>query len=245
MNEISWLDILESHFNQRKKAFLIFDETNILRYISEYAKEILELDESHISIMTQNELFPPTDKNPQFLVDKNYSFQTIDDIIYTTPSGRSKELRINRDAGIQTIAEITGYIIWIESKRRDITAVYRKVSSLDPFRDFDWLFEQNNIGFILVDKEGSIVKHNEIVKKYISEPGDWQGHNVLAFPFLHQYGIASLISNGMKSSSKPQSKIYKLKYAGIADPVEIKFSVLSLTDLEGSVVGAILTATSF
>ena len=245
MNEISWLDILESHFNQRKKAFLIFDETNILRYISEYAREILELDESHISIMTQNELFPPTDKNPQFLVDKNYSFQTVHDIVYTTPSGRSKELRINRDSGIQTIAELTGYIIWIESKRRDITAVYRKVSSLDPFRNFDWLFEQNNIGFILVDKEGSIVKHNETIKKYISEPGDWQGHNVLTFPFLHQYGIASLISNGIKSSNKPISKIYKLKYAGISDPVEIKFSVLSLTDLEGSIIGAILTATSF
>ena len=71
MNEISWLDVLESHFNQRKKAFLIFDESNVLRYISEYAKDILELDDSHVGFVTQNELFPPSDKNPQILIDKN------------------------------------------------------------------------------------------------------------------------------------------------------------------------------
>ena len=242
MHENNWLDILESYFNQRKKAFLIFDESNVLRYISEYAKDILELDDSHVGFITQDELFPPSDKNPQFLIDKNYSFQTVHDFVYTTPSGRSKELRINRDSGIQSVGEISGYIIWIESKRRDITAIYRKVSSLDPYRNFDWLFEQNKTGFMLIDKEGVIVGHNEIIKKYIREPGEWKGRNVLTFPFLHQHDLAALISNGMKSSSKPQSKTYKLKSTGIFDTLEVKFSVLSLTDLEGITVGAILTA---
>ena len=212
-----------------------------LRIAFIYAKDILELDDSHVGFVTQNELFPPSDKNPQLLIDKNYSFQTVNDFVYTTPSGRSKELRINRDSGIQTVDEISGYIVWIESKRRDITAVYRKVSSLDPYRNFDWLFEQNNTGFMLIDKEGLIVKHNDIIKKYIREPGEWKGRNVLTFPFIHQHDLAPLISNGMKSSSKPQAKTYKLKSTGIFDTLEVKFSVLSLTDLEGSIVGAIMT----
>lgn len=241
MDNIYWLDILESHFNQRKKAFLIFDESNILRYISEYARDILELDESQIGFVTQNELFPPSDKNPHFLIDKNYSYQTVNDFVYTTPSGRSKELRINQDSAIGKIGDISGYIIWIESKRRDITAVYRKVSSLDPYKEFDWLFEQNNIGFILIDKEGLIIKHNEIVKKYIREPGEWMGRNILTFPFLHQHDIATVISKGIKSN-KPQLKKYKLKSSGIFDTLEVILSVLSLTDLEGSIVGAVITA---
>ena len=34
-----WFELLETHFNQRKKGFLIFDETHILRYLSGYARE--------------------------------------------------------------------------------------------------------------------------------------------------------------------------------------------------------------
>ena len=70
---MNWLNLLESHFNQRKKAFLVFDNNHILRYVSDYAKEILGIDESHIGFVSLTELFPPTDKNPQFLIDKNYS----------------------------------------------------------------------------------------------------------------------------------------------------------------------------
>jgi hypothetical protein len=111
---MNWLDILESHFNQRKKAFLIFDDSHVLRYISDYAKEILEFDDNLMGFVTLNELLPPSEKTPQFLVDKDYSFQTIHDILYTTPSGRSKELRINRDSELQTIGDVSGYIIWLE-----------------------------------------------------------------------------------------------------------------------------------
>ena len=194
---INWLDILESHFNKKKKAFLIFDESHVLQYISEYAKEILGIEESHIGCVTLNELFPPSENNPQFLVDKNYSFQTIYDILYTMPSGRSKELRINRDPDLHTVEDIQGYVIWLEAKSRDITAVYKKVSSLDPFLNFGWLFEQNDLGFIL---------------------------------------------KSMKNAEKPQSEIYTLKYHGFNETLSIKWSGLPLSDLEGSLVGAIITA---
>lgn len=239
---MNWLDILESHFNQRKKAFLIFDDSHALRYISDYAKEILEFDDTLMGFVTLNELFPPSEKTPQFLVDKNYSFQTIHDILYTTPSGRSKELRINRDSELQTIGDVSGYIIWLEAQSRDITAVYRRVSSLDPYRNIGWLFDESNSGYILINKEGIIEKSNDKIKEYISEPGEWKSRNIYTFPFMHQHGITTLIMKCMKNAKNQRSQNVMLKYSGIEHALEIKWSVLPLTDLEGSVVGAIIVA---
>ncbi len=239
---MNWLDILESHFNKKKKAFLIFDKNHVLQYISEYAKEILGIEESHIGCVTLNELFPPSDNNPQFLVDKNYSFQTVYDILYTTPSGRSKELRINRDPDLHTVEDISGYVIWLEAKSRDITAVYKKVSSLDPFLNFGWLFEQNDLGFILIDKTGRIERYNEKIRTYMNEPGEWRGRNIFTFPFIHQHRISPFIMKSMKNAEKPQYKIYTLKYPGFNETLSIKWSTLPLSDLEGSLVGAIITA---
>ena len=59
---MNWLNILESHFNHRKKAFLIFDDNHVLRYISDLAREILEFDETLMGFVTLNELFPPIEK---------------------------------------------------------------------------------------------------------------------------------------------------------------------------------------
>jgi PAS domain-containing protein len=240
---MSWLNILESHFNQRKKAFLIFDDRHVLRYISDYAKEILEFDDNLMGFATLNELFPPSEKNPHFLVDKNYSFQPIHDILYTTPSGRSKELRINRDSELQTIGDLSGYIIWLEAKSRDITAVYRRVSSLDPYRNMGWLFDESNQGYILVNKEGIIEKSNDKIKEYISEPGEWRGRNIYTFSFLHQHGITSLIMKCLKNPNNKYSQNILLKTVGANHYLEIKWSILPLTDLEGSILGAIIVAT--
>ena len=239
---MNWLNLLESHFNHRKKAFLVFDNNHLLRYVSEYAKEILGIDESHIGFVSLTELFPPTDKNPQFLIDKNYSYQAVQDINYTTPSGLFRELRITKDPEPQTVGDFSGYIVWLEAKSRDITAGYKKVSSLDPFLNFGWLFEQNAIGFLLINKEGLIEKYNEKMKMFLNEPGEWLGRNIFTFPFVHQHGIASSIMKSMKSVNKPQSNMYALKYHGINEPLKIKWSSLPLTDLEGSIVGAIITA---
>jgi len=241
---MNWLNILESHFNQRKKAFLIFDENHVLQYISEYAKDILEFDDTLMGFVTLNELFPPSANNPQFLVDKDYSFQPINDILYTTPSGRSKELRINRDMELKSIGDVSGYIIWIEAQSRDITAVYRRVSSLDPYREIGWLFDEYGLGYILINKEGIIEKSNNKIKEYISEPGEWKGRNIYTFPFMHQHGIANLIMNGMKNVKNKRSLKILLKYPGIDKPMDLKWSVLPLTDLEGSAVGAIIVAST-
>jgi PAS domain-containing protein len=237
---MSWLNILESHFNHRKKAFLIFDDSHILRYISDYAKEILEFDDHLMGFVTLNELFPPSENNPQFLVDKDYSFETIHNIFYTTPSGRSKELRINRSSEIQTIGNISGYIIWLEAQSRDITAVYKRVSSLDPYRDIDWLFANSNQGYILLNKEGIIEKSNDKIKEYIREPGEWKGRNIFTFPFLHQHGITKLIVECLKNAKNKYSHNIMLKTAAIDHPREFNWSILPLTDLEGSIVGAII-----
>ena len=239
---MNWLNILESHFNHRKKAFLIFDSSHILRYISDYAKEILEFDDTLMGFVTLNELFPPSEENPQFLVDKDYSFETIHNIFYTMPSGRSKELRINRDSDLQMIGDVSGYIIWIESKSRDITAFYKRVSSLDPYRDIGWLFDESNQGYILINKEGIIEKSNAKIKKYISEPGEWKGRNIYTFAFMHQYSITNLITKCLKKAKSKYSQNVMLKTTGVDLPQEVKWSILSLTDLEGSIVGAIIVA---
>jgi len=239
---MNWLNILESYFNQRNKAFLIFDNNHVLRYISDYAKDILEFDDNLMGFVTLNELFPPSEKSPEFLVDKDYSLQTIHDIMYTTPSGRSKELRINRDTDLLTIGDISGYIIWLEAQSRDITAVYRKVSSLDPYRDIGWLFDEYSLGYILVNKEGIIEKSNDKIRDYINEPGEWKGRNIYTFPFMHQHGITTLVMKCLKNAKNKRSENIMLKYPGINHPLDIKWSVLPLTDLEGSIVGAIIVA---
>lgn len=239
---MNWYELLEIHFNQRKKGFLIFDESHILRYLSEYAREILGIDESHTGFVTLNELFPPSEKTPQFLVDKNYSFQSVQNILYTMPSGRSKELRISKDSSLHTIGNTSGYIVWLEAMSRDITGVYRKVSSLDPFLNFNWLFDQNEVGFILLNGEGIIEKYNKKIKLFLSEPGDWKGQNIFTFPFIHQHGIDSLISQSMKRKANPKSIDAMIKTPGYIGSFNVRWSGLPLTDLEGSLIGVIITA---
>lgn len=239
---MSWLNILESHFNDRKKGFLIFDDKHVLQYISDYAKEILEFDDHLMGFVTLNELFPPSEKNPQFLVDKDYSFQAIHNILYTTPSGRSKELRINRDSELQTIGDVSGYIIWLEAQSRDITAIYRRISSLDPYRNMGWLFEESNQGYILINKEGIVEKSNDKIKDYISEPGEWKGRNIYTFSFMHQHGITGMIVKCLKNAKNKYTHKVTVRTSGVNNPVEIKWSILPLTDLEGSIVGTIIVA---
>ena len=241
MNSLNWLDILEAHFNKRRKAFLVFDENHILRYISDYAKDILELDDSLIGFVNLNELFPPSEKNTQFLIDQDYTYSTFHNIVYTAPSGRSKELRINRDTNLLSINDLKGYVIWIEAKSRDITAVYKKVSSLDPYKQFKWIFDQNNIGFILIDKEGLIKQFNGTVTNYINEPGEWQGRNLFAFSFVHQHGIASLITKALKNPKKPQTLDVSIK----SSEYEQRWSVLPLIDLEDAIIGVMITIRQF
>ena len=238
----NWFELLEIHFNQRKKGFLIFDETDVLRYLSGYSRDILGIDESHIGFVTLNELFLPSEKTPQILVDKNYSAQSVQNILYTMPSGRSKELRISKDSSLQIIGNMSGYIVWLEAMSRDITGVYRKISSLHPFLRFEWLFDQNEIGFILLNGEGIIENYNDKIKSFLSEPGDWKGENIFTFPFIHQHGIDSLITQCMKRKTKKKSIDSMIKTPGYIGSFNVRWSGLPLTDLEGSLIGVIITA---
>jgi len=238
----NWFDLLEIHFNFRKKAFLIFDESYVLRYLSGYAREILGIDESHIGFITMKELFPPSLNTPQILVDKNYSSQSVQSILYTTPSGLSKELRISKDTSLQTVGEISGYIVWLEAKSRDITGIYKKVSSLDPFVNLSTLFDQNEVGFILLNSEGIIEKHNDKIKAFLSEPGEWKGENIFTFPFVHQIGIDVLINQCLKRKIKPKPIEAMIKTPGYIGSFNVRWSGTPLTDIEGTLIGIILTA---
>jgi PAS domain-containing protein len=238
----NWFELLESHFNNRKKGFLVFDESHILRYLSGYAQELLGIDDSHIGFISIHELFLPSEKTPQILVDKEYSFQSIQNILYTTPSGLSKEMRISKDSRIHSVGEISGYVVWLESKSRDITGVYKKVSLLDPFINLDWLFEQSDVGFILLNIEGIIEKYNERMKTYLSEPGDWRGQNIFTFPFVHQNGIDKIVAQCLKKNSKPTSIDAMINTPGYIGSFNVRWSALKLMDIEGNFVGIILTA---
>ena len=46
----------------------------------------------------------------------------------------------------------------------------------------------------------------------------------------------------MKKTEKPRSEIFTLKYPGVDEVLPIKWSGLPLSDLEGSLVGAVITA---
>ncbi len=238
----NWFELLEVHFNTRKKAFLIFDESNILRYISGYAREILVIDDSHLGFITLQELFLPSQKTPQILIDKHYSFQSVQNILYTTPSGLSKELRIAKDSTLQSIGDMSGYIVWLEAKSRDITGVYKKVSSLDPYLNFYWLFDQNEVGFILLNGDGIIEEYNDKIKTFLNEPGDWKGRNIFTFPFIHQTGVDSLISKCMKKTARPKSIDAMIKTPGYIGSFNVRWAGLPLTDIEDSLIGVIITA---
>ena len=102
------------------------------------------------------------------------------------------------------------------------------------------MFDESNQGYILINKEGIIEKSNDKIKKYISEPGEWKGRNIYTFAFMHQHNITNLIAKCLKNEKNKYSQNVMLKITGVDLPQEIKWSILPLTDLEGSIVGAII-----
>jgi hypothetical protein len=236
-----WLDILENHFDSRKKAFLIFDDKHVLQYISGYAKEILGIEDDHLGYMSFFEIFPSATKSSHFLLDEDHSFQTLHNVLYTMPSGRPQELRISKESQMHTISEKTGYIVWIEARARDISGIYRRVSAFDPFRKLAWLFEQNHCGFMLVDREGILQSHNERIKKYLPEPGEWQGRNIFSFSAVHQMELDRFFSKIMKHKKQPETFVIADKNGDVKKSQTVKWTCVPLSDMEGSFIGAIIT----
>ena len=237
----AWLDILESHFDSRHKAFLIFDDKNVLKYISGYAKEILGLEDTHLGYMNFSELFPSLTKNAHFLFDQDHSFHTIQSVLYTMPSGRPQELRISKESQPHTTPDKAGYVVWVEAKTRDITGTYRRVSPFDPFNKFDWLFEQNQCGYILLDREGIIQSHNEPSRDYLPEPGEWQGRNIFSFSAVHQLGLDRFFTKVMKQNRPAETFVCPHNFRGEKKSYTAKWTCFPLSDLEGRFIGAIVT----
>jgi len=236
-----WLDILENHFDSRKKAFLIFDDKDVLQYISVYAKEILGIEDDHLGYMSFFELFPSTTKISQFLFDEDHSFQTMQNVLYTMPSGRPQELRISKESQMHTVDEKTGYIVWIEAKARDISGIYRRVSAFDPFVKFGWLFEQNQCGFMIVDREGILQTHNERIRNYLPEPGEWQGRNIFSFSAVHHLGLDRFFSKILKQKKQAETFITDIKISGEKISQSVKWACVPLSDMEGTFIGAVIT----
>lgn len=236
----NWMQILEDHFHERRKAFLVFDSEHQLVHISDYAREILEINESQIGIMTLIDIFPGEKKNPDLIVGSDYNFQKVHDVTYTTPSGRQVEIRLN----IDQIKGGKGFLLWLEHRSRDITGTYRKISSLEPYREFVNVFNIFNLGFMLLDRNGVIIEHNEDLKKILRLPGEWEGRNIFTFPPLHNNKLSDFIRNSISGKKKSDARKFKIKYSSTAAPVQILLSGTQISDLTGSPIGAIISCRS-
>ena len=234
----NWINILEMHFNARAKAFVIFDKENIARYISDYARDILEIDDNSIGFITFNELFLAKSNTPNFLFDENGEYHTTYDITYTTPSGRPIEIRLHQDIN----KSILGYVVWIELRSREMTSVYKKVSAIDHYKQFKQLFSELDLGFMIINREGIIVDYNNIIKHVLRLPGDWEGRNIHTFPPLHQSNFKEFFQACLSNNNRRLSKKVKIQYSSKAGSVNLQLSGIPLSDFMGEKVGILLAS---
>jgi PAS domain-containing protein len=233
----NWLQILEDHFRRRGKAFLIFDRKHILKFISQYAQDILEIYGDHIDYLSFIDIFPQLPENPNFLFDKDYSFQTTHEVTYTTASGRPQDLRVTMEPD----ADANGYVVWVEAKSRDVTATYRKVSAYDQFIKMGWLFDQNELGYLILSLEGIIQAYNTNFKKILNLSGDWRGHNIFKFTPLHKSKIMTLIKHSLQDVNNPISKSFKFKNSRFSKSYLVQWCAYPLTDIRGMKTGIFIS----
>jgi PAS domain-containing protein len=236
-NPGDWIDILEEHFKERRKAFLVFDIDHLLKYVSEYASDLLEIRSNQIGVMTFSDLFPRAGNVPNILVDSNYLFKKVQDITYTTPSGKPVDIRFNLDQK----PGMNGYVIWVELRERELTGTYRKISSLKPYSDMKHVFDSFEMGFLILDKDGVVADLNDHIKHLLRLPGEWEGCNLFTFPPLHQNKLSDFIRKCITGRSKHNSKVFKIKYSSKADSVNIRMSGIQLYDLTGAILGALIS----
>lgn len=231
-----WIQILEEHFKSKRKAFLVFDRSHNLKHVSDFAQDILEIYEDQMDCITFNDLFPQLSDNHDFLLDKEYFFQTIHDVTYTTASGRPQELRIH----LEQEEGATGYIVWVEAKSRDITAIYKRVSPFEPFKRLGWLFQQNRLGYLILNNNGIIQDYNEYFKKVLNIHGDWIGRNIYNFPPIHQTKLSAFIHKSLQNADQPISKVFKLKRSRFSHKFRVSWYTHPLTDISGQLIGVFM-----
>ena len=236
-NPSDWIDILEEHFKERRKAFLVFDNDHLLKYVSEYASDLLEIRSNQRKGICDGSRRSRTGNVPNMLVDSNYLFKKVRDITYTTPSGKPVDIRFNLDQK----PGMNGYVIWVELRERELTGTYRKISSLKPYSDMKHIFDSFKMGFLILDKNGVVVDLNDHIKHLLRLPGEWEGCNLFTFPPLHQNKLSDFIRKCITGRSKHNSKVFKIKYSSNADSVHIRMSGVQLYDLTGATLGALIS----
>lgn len=232
-----WIQVLQNHFSDRKKGFLVFDTGNKLIHISDFAAEILEIHENQIGMMNLSDIFPGEKRNPDLLIGSDYNFQKVHDLTYTTPSGRPVDIRLNIDENPGR----HGYMMWLELRSRDITGTYRKISSLSPYKEFIKVFDKFGIGAILLDRNGLIIEYNYDFKKLLRLPGEWAGRNIYTFPPLHNNKLSDFIRNCISGQKKFDTRKFKIQYSSNAEPAQVIMSGVQISDVTGSPIGVILS----
>ena len=234
----TWIQILEDHFTYRRKAFLVFDNDQALLHISDYAGEILELEEEQTGLRTLKDLFELPKNIPDLLLDQNDLLQAVHDITYTTPSGRPKEVRIS----MEQHSTLSGLVVWVEEKSRDITTTITKISPFNSFKRLRVIFDKLDVGYIILNKDGIVEDYNETFKQILQLPGEWYGRNIFTFPAVHENKLGIFFLNSIQEIDIPQTRLFNFRYSGTDQRVRIRWIGISLTDLRSSGIGALICA---
>ena len=232
-----WLEILEDYFREQNRAFLIFDRNNLLLHFSEYARDILELNKSQIGLLSVYDLFPQVKNNPDIISDQESRYLKVNNFTYTTPSGKPMEVRFNLDRK----PGINGYVVWVEPRMRDNTSTFRRITTFEVHKNLKPVFDAYDLGFMIINKQGLIIDHNETIQHILRLPGEWEGRNIFTFPPLYQISFGEFIENCITSKSRENSKVFKINYSSKAEPVKIRMSVIKINDLSGTPVGALIS----
>jgi PAS domain-containing protein len=233
-----WIQILEDHFTYRRKAFLVFDNEQVLLHLSDYASEILELEVNQTGLRTLSDLFELPRNIPDLLLDQNGLLQAAHDITYTTPSGRPKEIRLS----MEQHSTLSGFVVWVEEKSRDITTTITKISPFNSFKRLKILFDKLDVGYIILNKDGIVEDYNEKFRQILQLPGEWQGRNIFTFPAVHENKLGIFFLNSIQEIDMPQTRLFNFRYSASQERVRIRWIGISLSDLRGNGIGALICA---
>jgi PAS domain-containing protein len=233
-----WLEIFEAHFRGRRKGFLVFDSERVLRYISEYALEVLEAEQYQIGFDKLSDILTLPANVPDLLLDPDNFFRTVHDVVITTPAGRSKEIRVNfeQDPGNQ------GMVVWIEPRGRDITGTLKKISVYDQFRSLRGLFDGIGTGFLLLDLNGVVIEYNERIKHLLRLPGEWRGKVLFTYPPLQEKKIRTFIYKCLQEKKTVHQQKFRISYSSGSKTVELELTGMQISDPRGEAIGALICA---
>jgi len=233
-----WLEILEEHFRDRRKGFLVFDKDMVLRYMSVFALEVLESDHYQPGLDRLPEILPLPADIPDLLLDHEYFFQTVHDLVITTPSGRSKEVRVSFE---QEPGKM-GMVVWIEPKGRHITGSLKKISVFDQLKSLKGMFDVINLGYLLLDTNAVVIEYNELIKHLLRLPGEWRGKIIFNYPPMQERRMREFIQKCLHEKQFVLQQKFKIGYSSASKTIELKLSGMQVSDPRGEAIGALICA---